>query len=89
MITSRSVQEAHDIALIAHAATLEARIPFVHFFDGFRTSAEVNKIEKLTNDDIREMIDEKFVAEHRKRALSPTIRFSAVLPESGCFLPGT
>ncbi|BCY17292.1 pyruvate-flavodoxin oxidoreductase [Leptolinea sp. HRD-7] len=71
MITSRSVQEAHDIALIAHAATLEARIPFVHFFDGFRTSAEVNKIEKLTNDDIREMIDEKFVAEHRKRALSP------------------
>ncbi|NMB55003.1 MAG: pyruvate:ferredoxin (flavodoxin) oxidoreductase [Leptolinea sp.] len=71
MITSRSVQEAHDIALIAHAATLEARVPFVHFFDGFRTSAEVNKIERLTNDDIRAMVDEKFVIEHRKRALSP------------------
>jgi pyruvate-ferredoxin/flavodoxin oxidoreductase len=71
MITSRSVQEAHDIALIAHAATLEARIPFVHFFDGFRTSAEVNKIERLTNDDIRGMIDEKLVSDHRKRALSP------------------
>jgi pyruvate-ferredoxin/flavodoxin oxidoreductase len=71
MITSRSVQEAHDIALIAHAATLEARIPFVHFFDGFRTSAEVNKIEKLTNDDIRAMVDEKLIAEHRKRALTP------------------
>jgi len=71
MLTSRSVQEAHDMALIAHAATLEARLPFVHFFDGFRTSAEVNKIERLTNDDIRAMVEEKFVTEHRERALSP------------------
>ncbi|GAP22286.1 pyruvate:ferredoxin (flavodoxin) oxidoreductase [Leptolinea tardivitalis] len=71
MLTSRSVQEAHDMALIAHAATLEARVPFVHFFDGFRTSAEVNKIERLTNDDIRAMVEEKFVTEHRERALSP------------------
>jgi pyruvate-ferredoxin/flavodoxin oxidoreductase len=47
MLTSRSVQEAHDMALIAHASTLESRVPFVHFFDGFRTSAEVNKIERL------------------------------------------
>lgn len=71
MLTSRSVQEAHDMALVAHAATLEARVPFVHFFDGFRTSAEVNKIEKLTNDDLKEMIDEKFIAEHRHRGLTP------------------
>jgi pyruvate-ferredoxin/flavodoxin oxidoreductase len=71
MLTSRSVQEAHDIALIAHASTLESRVPFVHFFDGFRTSAEVNKIERLTVDDIKAMIDEKYVAEHRLRGLSP------------------
>jgi len=71
MLTSRSVQEAHDMALVAHAATLESRVPFIHFFDGFRTSAEVNKIERLTNDDIRAMIDEKYIDEHRKRALSP------------------
>jgi pyruvate-ferredoxin/flavodoxin oxidoreductase len=71
MLTSRSVQEAHDMALVAHAATLESRVPFVHFFDGFRTSAEVNKIERLTNDDIKGMIDEGMIAEHRKRGLTP------------------
>ena len=71
MLTSRSVQEAHDMALISHASTLESRVPFIHFFDGFRTSAEVNKIERLTNDDISAMVDVKFVDEHRKRALSP------------------
>jgi len=71
MLTSRSVQEAHDMALVAHASTLESRVPFIHFFDGFRTSAEVNKIERLTNDDISAMIDIKYVDEHRKRALSP------------------
>ena len=71
MLTSRSVQEAHDMALVSHAATLESRVPFIHFFDGFRTSAEVNKIERLTNEDIRAMIDEKYIDEHRKRALSP------------------
>ncbi len=71
MLTSRSVQEAHDMALIAHASTLESRVPFVHFFDGFRTSAEVNKIERLANEDIRAMIEEKYVIEHRQRALSP------------------
>ncbi len=71
MLTSRSVQEAHDIALISHASTLESRVPFIHFFDGFRTSAEVNKIERLTVDDIKAMIDDKYVAEHRHRGLSP------------------
>ncbi|MCK4881968.1 MAG: pyruvate:ferredoxin (flavodoxin) oxidoreductase, partial [Candidatus Omnitrophica bacterium] len=71
MLSSNCVQEVMDFALIAHAATLEARIPFVHFFDGFRTSHEVSKIEQLTEDDICAMIDDKFVYEHRSRSLSP------------------
>src|SRR5215471_10212931 len=57
MLCSNSVQEAMDLALIAHAATLESRIPFLHFFDGFRTSHEVNKVEMLGEDDLRTMID--------------------------------
>jgi len=71
MLCSNSVQEAMDLALIAHAATLESRIPFLHFFDGFRTSHEVNKIEVLGDDDIRTMINMDRVIEHRQRALSP------------------
>jgi pyruvate-ferredoxin/flavodoxin oxidoreductase len=71
MLASSSVQEAQDIALIAHASTLKARVPFLHFFDGFRTSHEVNKIEQLSEDDIRQMIDDKLVQAHRARALSP------------------
>ena len=71
LISSASVQEVMDIALITHAATLEARIPFIHFFDGFRTSHEVNKIEQLTKDDIRSMLNEKFIDEFRNRALNP------------------
>jgi pyruvate-ferredoxin/flavodoxin oxidoreductase len=71
MLCSASVQEAHDLALIAHAATLEARIPFVHFFDGFRTSHELAKISLLDNDDIRSMIDLELVFDHRSRALTP------------------
>ena len=71
MLCSNSVQEAHDCALIAQAATLEARVPFLHFFDGFRTSHEVSKIELLSDDDLRAMIDERFVLAHRARALSP------------------
>ena len=71
MLASNSVQEVMDNALISQASTLEARIPFLHFFDGFRTSHEVMKIEQLTTDDIREMIDDDLVIEHRKRALSP------------------
>src|SRR6185369_6929070 len=61
----------HDFAAIAHAATLELRIPFLHFFDGFRTSHEVAKIEALTDDDLRSLISEERVREHRKRALTP------------------
>jgi pyruvate-ferredoxin/flavodoxin oxidoreductase len=71
LLASGSVQEAQDIALIAHAATLEARIPFLHFFDGFRTSHEVNKIEQLTEADVKSMIDDRLVQEHRRRALTP------------------
>ncbi|RMF60900.1 MAG: pyruvate:ferredoxin (flavodoxin) oxidoreductase, partial [Calditrichaeota bacterium] len=71
MLASNSVQEAHDFALIAHAATLESRIPFLHFFDGFRTSHEIQKIEVLNDDDIRAMINPEWVIAHRQRALSP------------------
>ena len=71
LLCSNSVQEAHDLAVIAHAASLETRIPFLHFFDGFRTSHEVNKIEILDDADIRAIINEDRVADHRQRALSP------------------
>ncbi len=84
MLCSGSVQEVHDLALIAHAASLASRVPFVHFFDGFRTSHEVAKIEKLTDDDLRALIDSRFVAEHRARALNPNrpvLRGSAQNPD--------
>lgn len=71
MLASGSVQEVMDNAIIAHAASLESRIPFVHFFDGFRTSHEVQKIEQLSDDDLRAMVDDRFVFEHRARALNP------------------
>jgi pyruvate-ferredoxin/flavodoxin oxidoreductase len=83
-LASSSVQTAHDNALIANAATLESRVPFVHFFDGFRTSHEVNKIEQLTDDDVRAMIDEDKIAEFRARALNPehpVIRGTAQNPD--------
>ncbi|HBE19512.1 MAG TPA: pyruvate:ferredoxin (flavodoxin) oxidoreductase [Cyanobacteria bacterium UBA11149] len=71
MLASASVQEAHDFALIAQAATLKARVPFLHFFDGFRTSHEVQKIELLSEDDLRATIDDELIMAHRDRALSP------------------
>ncbi|MGA3267726.1 MAG: pyruvate:ferredoxin (flavodoxin) oxidoreductase [Verrucomicrobiota bacterium] len=71
MLGSASVQEAPDFALIAQVATLRSRVPFVHFFDGFRTSHEVQKIEMLTEADLRALIDDKLVAEHRARGMSP------------------
>jgi len=71
LLNSCSVQEAMDMALIAQAATLESRIPFLHFFDGFRTSHEVSKIEVLTEEEIRAMIDENHVRAHRARRMSP------------------
>jgi len=71
MFCSASVQEVMDFALIAQAATLESRVPFLHFFDGFRSSHEVNKIAKLSHEQIRALIDEDLVKAHRERAMNP------------------
>lgn len=84
MLASASVQEAMDMALISHAATLEARIPFMHFFDGFRTSHEVSKVEVISEDVMREMIQDDLVIAHRQRALNPdnpSIRGTAQNPD--------
>src|SRR5262249_43640041 len=71
LLASGSVQEAHDLAAVAHAATLKARVPFLHFFDGFRTSHEVAKIVELSDEQLRAMVDEQAIAAHRSRALDP------------------
>ncbi len=71
MLASNSVQEAQDLAMISHAATLRARVPFVHFFDGFRTSHEVSKIAQLSSEEIRAMIDDDLIQAHRRRAMDP------------------
>jgi len=71
LLASASVQEAHDLALVAHAATLQTRVPFVHFFDGFRTSHELNTVEMLADDDVRALVSEELIRAHRARALSP------------------
>src|SRR5512132_1135708 len=71
LLASASVQEAHDLALVAQAATLATRVPFVHFFDGFRTSHELNTVEMLSDDDLRALVPEDLVHAHRDRALSP------------------
>ena len=71
MLCANSVQEAHDMAAVAHASTLETRIPFLHFFDGFRTSHEVAKIEELSDDDLRTLISESSIYAHRRRGLTP------------------
>ncbi len=84
LLASNSVQEATDFALIASAATLEARIPFLHFFDGFRTSHEVNKIEPLSVDVLRAMMNDELIRAHRERGLSPdhpVIRGTAQNPD--------
>ena len=85
MLASGSVQEAHDLACVAHAATLRARIPFLHFFDGFRTSHEESKIEMLSDEDLLQMIDHELILAHRQRALtpdSPVIRGTAQNPDT-------
>ncbi|MBE9523473.1 MAG: pyruvate:ferredoxin (flavodoxin) oxidoreductase [Chloroflexi bacterium] len=84
MLGSASVQEAHDFSLIAQAATLKSRVPFIHFFDGFRVSHELNKIEMLDNDVLNALIDDDLVREHRARGLSPdrpVIRGTAQNPD--------
>ena len=85
LLSSGSVQEAHDCALIAQAATLESRVPFLHFFDGFRTSHEINTLHLLSDADIRAMISDELVRAHRQRALSPErpfIRGTAQNPDT-------
>ena len=84
ILSSNSVQEAQDLALVAHAAAASSRVPFMHFFDGFRTSHEVAKIAGLTDDDIAAMLDDGAVSAHRARALSPdhpVLRGSAQNPD--------
>ncbi len=70
-LASNSVQEVHDFALIAQAATLKSRVPFIHFFDGFRTSHEINKIELIDDDVLRAMVNDELVRAHRARGLTP------------------
>jgi pyruvate-ferredoxin/flavodoxin oxidoreductase len=84
MLCSASAQEAHDLAMIAHAATLECRIPFLHFFDGFRTSHEIAKVTLLNDAQMKAMIDLELVFDHRARALTPdrpVIRGTAQNPD--------
>ncbi|HEX7464831.1 MAG TPA: pyruvate:ferredoxin (flavodoxin) oxidoreductase [Actinomycetota bacterium] len=84
MLASSSVQAAQDLAVVAHASTLESRVPFLHFFDGFRTSHEVNVIEAVDDETLRTMIDDRLVRAHRERAMSPdrpTLRGSAQNPD--------
>ncbi len=85
MLASASVQEAHDLALVAQAATLRTRVPFLHFFDGFRTSHELNTIEMLADDDLRALVPDNLIREHRARGLSPErpfIRGTAQNPDT-------
>jgi len=85
MLSSDSVQQAHDFALIAQASTLKARVPFIHFFDGFRTSHEVSKIEMLNDDDLRSMVTDGMVEDYRSRRLtpdSPVVRGTAQNPDT-------
>lgn len=85
LLSSASVQEAHDMAAVAHLATLLTRLPVVHFFDGFRTSHELNTVELLTDDQLRELVPRELVLEHRARALSPAnpfIRGTAQNPDT-------
>jgi pyruvate-ferredoxin/flavodoxin oxidoreductase len=84
MLSSSSVQEAHDLALVSHLATLESRVPFLHFFDGFRTSHEMAKIELIDDPTLRSLVDEDLIAAHRQRSLNPNrpvLRGSAQNPD--------
>jgi pyruvate-ferredoxin/flavodoxin oxidoreductase len=84
MLASSSVQEAHDLAAVAHLATLRSRVPFLHFFDGFRTSHEIDRIEVLSDDDLLSLIDPAWIQAHRARGLSPdrpVLRGSAQNPD--------
>jgi len=85
MLFANNVQEVMDLALVSHAATLESRIPFLHIFDGFRTSHEIQKIEVLTDDDLRALLPSAAMRAHRERALSPdhpSVRGTAHNPDT-------
>jgi pyruvate-ferredoxin/flavodoxin oxidoreductase len=85
LLASGSVQEAQDLACVAHAATLESRVPFLHFFDGFRTSHEISKIARVADEELRGMISEEQISAHRRRALTPdhpVIRGTAQNPDT-------
>ncbi|HAM35033.1 MAG TPA: pyruvate:ferredoxin (flavodoxin) oxidoreductase [Elusimicrobia bacterium] len=85
LLCSGNVQEVTDLGAIAHAATLETRLPFVHFFDGFRTSHEILKIQTLSPEDLRQLVEQKFIDEHRRRALNPehpTLKGTAQNPDA-------
>ncbi|HEX2849216.1 MAG TPA: pyruvate:ferredoxin (flavodoxin) oxidoreductase [Acidimicrobiales bacterium] len=85
MLCASSVQEAHDLSVIAHLATLEARVPILHFFDGFRTSSEINVVSLLDDEELRSLVDEDAIRAHRDRALSPehpVLRGSAQNPDT-------
>ncbi|HIF7596402.1 TPA: pyruvate:ferredoxin (flavodoxin) oxidoreductase, partial [Klebsiella pneumoniae] len=85
MLCASSVQEAQDFALISHIATLQSRVPFIHFFDGFRTSHEINKIAPLADDTIRALLPQDKISEHRQRALNPehpVIRGTSANPDT-------
>jgi len=71
IICSFSVQEAHDMAIVCQNASLRSRVPFLHFFDGFRTSHEINKISLVSDDQLRELMPWDMIEEHRQRGLSP------------------
>src|SRR5665811_2035036 len=71
LLASSSVQEAQDLALVAHLATMQTRVPFLHFFDGFRTSHELNQVAMLEQDDLRALVDDDGVLAHRERGLTP------------------
>lgn len=71
MVSSFTVQEAHDMAIVTQVATLNSRVPFLHFMDGFRTSHEINKIRLVSDDQLNELMPWERVEEHRQRALSP------------------
>jgi pyruvate-ferredoxin/flavodoxin oxidoreductase len=84
MLASNSVQEVMDFALLAQAATLEGRVPILHFFDGFRTSHEVGKVEMLEDETLRALLKDEWIDAHRRRALSPdqpAIRGTAQNPD--------
>ncbi len=84
MLSSHNVQQAHDLAAVAHAATLRARVPFLHFFDGFRTSHEESRLDRIDDEVLRKMIPEKLVLENRARGMSPehpTVRGTAQNPD--------